>query len=131
MIRSQKGLTVIETLIATTLFLTGVLVLVGLYPTSARATRQAQGHLMATTLAEKELELARATSYYALENRDEKYVLKLTNNGSPMEITYNTEVVVEEVRLGLKSVTVKIDYLSPDYFNRKLEMQTYVADPIL
>ena len=127
----NSGLTVIETLIATTLFLTAVVIIVGLYPSSARAVRQAQGHLMATSIAERELEIARASSYDSVENRTEEYVLRVTNNDAEMEITFNTQVEVTEIQPGLKSVTVNIDYLSPDHFNRKVTMQTYVAKMVL
>lgn len=118
----------IETLIAATLFLTAVVVLVGLFPTSVRAARQAQGHLMAVNLAERELELSRAQDYDSLEDRSEQYVLTVENNGASNDITFNSNVRVTDVRTGLKRIEVTIDYLGPDYFNRELRMETYAVD---
>jgi len=125
--RNTRGLTVIETMIAATLFLTSVIVLIGLYPASARATRQAQGHLMATYLAERELEFARGRGYDALTDYTETYDLAVTNNGVSHDINFTTTVKVIDVRDGLKSVTVSVDYLAPDKFNRQLKMETYVG----
>jgi Tfp pilus assembly protein PilV len=127
MTRGSRGLTVIETLIAATLFLTSVVVLVGLYPASARATRQSQGHLMATFLAERELEFARGRGYDTLTDYSETYDLNVSNNGVSHDINFTTTVTVVDVRDGLKSVTVSVDYLAPDKFNRQLKMETYVG----
>jgi len=126
--RTGAGLTVIETLIAATLFLTAVVVLVGLFPTAVRATRQAQGHLMAVNLAERELEISRVQDFDALEDRSATYVLNVENNGASNDITFNTQVAVTTVRPGLKRIEVTIDYLGPDYFNRTLKMESYAAD---
>ena len=122
-----RGLTVIETLIAATLFLTSVIVLVGLYPASARATRQAQGHLMAANLAERELEFTRGRGFDFMEDYTTTESLEVTNNGAKHSITFETKVEVKQVRPGLKSVTVTVDYLAPDNFNRQLKMETYVG----
>lgn len=125
--RRQAGLTVIETLIAATLFLTAIVVLVGLYPASARATRQAQGHLMATNIAERELELSRATNFDALEDRTNTYPLEISNNGALETIKFDSAVKIKDVRAGLKSITVTVTWQGTDLFNRKLEMETYAA----
>ncbi|MFA5505842.1 MAG: hypothetical protein WC314_19300 [Vulcanimicrobiota bacterium] len=125
--KRPSGLTVIETLIAATLFITSVMVLVGLYPASARAARQSQGHLMATYLAEQELEFARGRGFDALTDFGNSYELEVRNNGATHEITFTTTVTVKEIRAGLKSVTVTVDYLAPDKFNRQLKMETYVG----
>lgn len=122
-----RGLTVVETLIASVLFLTALVALIGIFPASARAARQAQGHLLATNLAERELELTRAMDFDALENRTQTYVLAVENNGVQNDITFETEVEVSDVRPGLRRVLVTVDYLGPDYFNRKLRMETYSA----
>ena len=126
-VHSSPGLSVIETLIASAVFLTAIVVLVGLFPASTRAVRQAQGHLMATNLAEREIELSRAMNYDALADRSATYNLAVENNGILNEITFNSEVEVTQVRTGLKQVVVRIDWLGPDYFNRELEMMTYSA----
>jgi hypothetical protein len=123
----MTGLTVVETLIAATLFLTSVVVLIGLYPASARAARQAQGHLMAANLAERELEFARGRGFDFLTDTTGTYDLEVENNGANHTINFQTTVTVTVVRPGLKSVTVLVDYLAPDNFNRQLKMETYVG----
>lgn len=123
----RVGLTVIETLIAATLFITSVIVLIGLYPASARATRQAQGHLLAANLAERELEFTRGRGFDFMQNISNTYDIEVKNNGAKHTINFKTEVQVKDVRPGLKSVTVVVDYLAPDHFNRQLKMETYVG----
>lgn len=126
--RRPRGLTVIETLIAATLFLTSVIVVVGLYPASARATRQAQGHLMAVNLAEREIEFSRGRGFDFLENYSKTEQLTVENNGALTTITFNIEVEVTDIRTDrLKSIKVTVDYLAPDHFNRQLVMETYVG----
>jgi Tfp pilus assembly protein PilV len=122
-----RGLTVIETLIAATLFLTAIVVVVGLFPASARAARQAQGHLLATNLAERELELARAASYGALEDRQNSYTLQIVNNGAKTDMELTTRVKISEVRDGLKRILVVVDWQGTDLFNKELQMETYAA----
>jgi Tfp pilus assembly protein PilV len=124
----ERGLTVIETLIAATLFLTAIIVLIGIFPASARAARQAQGHLLGTNIAERELEICRAQDYDALEDRTEQYKIEVENNGVAHEITFEVEVKVSDVRPGLKRIRVEVDWLGPDYFNRGLKMETYAAN---
>lgn len=124
----SRGLTVIETLIAATVFLTAIVVLVGLFPSSARAVRQAQGQVLATHYAERELEISRATSFDTLADRTNSYTLTVENNGASEELTFNTSVTVSNVRPGLKRIAVRVDWLGTDYFNRSLEMETYAAD---
>lgn len=123
----SRGLTVVETLIAATLFLTVIVVLVGVFPGSARATRQAQGHLMAVNLAERELELSRAMDYDALADRSNTYLLNVENNGASNDISFNTELTVSDVRPGLRRIEVEVDWVGPDYFRRRLKMETYAA----
>ena len=124
----MAGLTVIETLIAATLFLTAVVVMIGLYPASARATRQAQGHLLATNLAERELEISRGSHYDALEDRSNTYTLTVENNGAREDITFTTNVTVSDVRPdALKRIHVEVTWQGTDLFNRKIEMETYSA----
>lgn len=125
--RGSRGLTIIETLIASVLFLTALVALIGIFPASARAARQAQGHLLATNLAERELELSRAMDFDALENRSQTYVLAVENNGALNEITFEILVEVTDLRPGLRRIIVSVDYLAPDYFNRSLQMETYSA----
>lgn len=122
-----RGLTIIETMIAVALFATALIAMIGVYPTSARAARQAQGHLVATNLAEKELEFSRAMDYDAIEDRQDQYTLDFESNGAPNQITFDTDIKVQELRTGLKLVTVRVDYQGSDNLNRRIVMETCVA----
>lgn len=122
-----RGLTIIETMIAVSLFAVAIVTIIGVYPVSARAARQAQGHLVATNLAEKELEFSRAMDYDAIESRTEDYTLAFESNGAATQIEFEADVVVQETRPGLKQIVVTVTYLGTDNFNRRLEMETYVA----
>lgn len=124
----KRGLTVIETLIAATVFLTAIVVLVGLFPSSARAVRQAQGHTLATHFAERELEICRAQSFDTLADRTNTYTLEVENNGATEQLTFDTEITINDVRPGLRRIVVTVNWLGTDYFNRKIEMETYAAD---
>ena len=126
--RPQNGLTVIETLIAATLFITSVVVLVGLYPASARAARQSQGHLIAVNIAQRELEFCRGRGYDNAVDYTAEYSIPVENNGARIEIKFNTTVKVTDLApRGLKSVMVTVDYLAPDHFNRQLKMEGYLG----
>lgn len=122
-----RGLTVIETMIAVALFATAIIAAIGIYPTSARAARQAQGHLVASHLAEKELEFSRAMDYDAIEDRQEQYTLDFESNGAATQITFDTDIRVQEVQTGLKQLTVTVNYVGTDNFNRRLVMETLIA----
>lgn len=122
-----SGMTVIETLVAVTLFLVAVVSLVGVYPASVRAARQAHGHLVATHLAEREIELSRAQEYGGVEPREGQYTLEVESNGAKVPVEYTTRVTVQEVRDGLKRVQVTVLWNGLDRLNRQLQMETYVA----
>lgn len=122
-----RGLTVIEIMIAVAVFAVAIVTIIGVYPVSARAARQAQGHLVATNLAEKELEFSRAMDYDAIETRSEQYLMEFESNGARTQIDFTTEVEVQEPRTGLKQIVVTVNYLGTDNFRRSLRMETYVA----
>lgn len=124
----RRGLTVIETLIASAVFTVAILALIGIYPVSAKAARQAQGALVAANLAEKELEFSRAMAYDAVADRTLDYEISIENNGFDMQLVFQTATTVTEIRPGLKQIKVRVDWAEPDSQPRKLEMETYVAN---
>lgn len=117
----------IETMVAVTVFLVAVVALIGVYPASVRASRQAHGQLVAANLAEKELEFSRAMEYDAVETRQKDYVLTLETNGVQTNVEFETRVEVNEVREGLKRLEVTVLWQGTDRMNRNLKMETYVA----
>lgn len=123
----SRGLTVVETLVAVSIFAVAIVAMIGVYPASVRALRQAHGQLMAANLAEKELEFSRAMQYDAVETRDKDYQLTLETNGVPTTVEFETQTRVSEIREGLKRVAVTVRWQGTDRMNRSLEMETYVA----
>lgn len=126
-LRSLRGLTIIETIIAVTLFTVALVAIMGLYPVSSRAARQAQGQLLATHLAERELELTRSMDFDAVASRNENYQLEIELNGVKNTLEFEVSVDVSEVRPGLKEVKAEVSWLGIDSYNKKLELETYVA----
>lgn len=124
---TDGGLTVIETMVAVALFAVAVVALIGIYPASVRASRQAHGHLVAANLAEKEIEFSRAMEFDAIETRDEEYNLVFESNGASTTVEFETETTVTEIRDGLKQIRVLVRWNGLDRMNRSLEMETYVA----
>jgi Tfp pilus assembly protein PilV len=116
-----------ETMVAVTVFLVAVIAVIGVYPASVRAARQAHGHLVAANLAEKELEFSRAMEYDAVEDRQGEYELEFESNGALVKVEFESDVRVSLVREGLKRVQVVIAWNGLDNMNRRLEMETYVA----
>ena len=124
---ASRGMTVIETLVAVALFTGAVVVVIGVFPASVRALRQSHSHLVAATLAEKELEFCRAQDYDALENRDESYSLTQERSGISTTITYRTHLEISLLRQGLKRVLVTVEWKDTEQMQRQLRMETYVA----
>ena len=123
----RGGLTVVETMVAVTVFLVAVVAMIGVYPASVRASRQAHGQLVASNLAEKELEFSRAMEFDAIETRQKNYELTLETNGVPTNVDFETRLQVDEVREGLKRLEVTVRWQGTDRMNRSLKMETYVA----
>lgn len=117
----------IETMIAVTVFVVAVVSLIGVYPATVRASRQAHGQLVAANLAEKELEFTRAMEYDAIETRQKDYALRLETNGVPTDVDFETRLEVSQVREGLKRLEVTVRWQGTDRMNRSLKMETYVA----
>jgi Tfp pilus assembly protein PilV len=118
---------VIETMVAVSLFAVAVVALIGLYPASVRASRQAHGHLVAANLAEREIEFSRAMAWDAVEDRNKDYDLLLETNGAPTTVEFETSIRVTMVSDGLKRIHVTVRWNGTDRMSRKLEMETYVA----
>ena len=122
-----RGLSVMETMVAVTVFLVAVMALIGVYPASVRASRLAHGHLLANNVAEKELEFSRAMEYDAIENRDNAYALVLESNGAETTLDLQTHMEVTEVREGLKRLELQVKWKGLDSSTRTTRMETYVA----
>ncbi|MCE7870499.1 hypothetical protein DYH09_09005 [bacterium CPR1] len=115
-----------EMLVAAAVFASSVMILLGIFPLSARAVRQSQLNLIATHLAENQLETARARSYEALFTESLPAIpFTLKVNGTDLNVTYNVTMDVTEVNPGLKSVRVTVSWHWE--FDRNLTLETEIA----
>ncbi|MBI3927588.1 MAG: prepilin-type N-terminal cleavage/methylation domain-containing protein [Armatimonadetes bacterium] len=126
--RGSRGFTVVEMLIAAALFMVAVTAVIGVFPVSVRASHQAQGVYVASSLAERELEFTRGMSYDAVVPRAEKpYMISIDHSGVANEINFNTVVEVVEEQPGLKRVIAQVTWTEPDSLPRTVQLETYVA----
>ncbi len=122
----RRGFSVMEMLVAAAVFASSVMILLGIFPLSARAVRQSQLNLIATHLAENQLETARARSYEALFTETLPPIpFTLKVNGTDLNVTYTVTMDVTEVNPGLKSVRVTVSWFWE--FDRNLTLETEIA----
>ncbi len=115
-----------EMLVAAAVFASSVMILLGIFPLSARAVRNSQLNLIATHLAENQLEIARARSYEALFSESSPSIpFTLKVNGTDLNVTYNLTMDVQEVNPGLKRVRVTVSWFWE--FDRNLTLETEIA----
>lgn len=124
--RLKSGLTVLETLIAVTIFAVGVMSLFSIFPVSAKAARQSIGHLAAVNLAERELEFSRAQAYDAVQNRSQDYDIVIESNGATNNLVFQTFTEANEIRTGLKHVKVVVRWTEGGGTTRETSLETYV-----
>lgn len=123
----RAGFTVLEMIISVAVFAVAMVALIGVFPVSIKAGRQAQSTLVAVNLAERELEVSRSAAYDAIAGRVYSYDLDIMSNGVTIQITYDTEVEVNEVRDGLKHLKSTVTWAEPDAQVRTTSLETYVA----
>ncbi len=101
-----------EMLVAAAVFASAVMILLGIFPLSARAVRQSQLTLIGTHMAEFELETARARSYEALADETLPPIpVTLKLNGTDTTVSYTVAMMVQESSPGLKHVAVTVNWL--------------------
>lgn len=127
LLRMRRGFTILEMIIAAAIFAVAVVCLIGVFPVSARAAREAQGTLVAVNLAQRELEMARSASYSAITPRTSSYTISIDSNGVDERVTFSTSLEVTEVRPGLKLVKATVTWAQPDSVERSTSLETYVV----
>ncbi|MEW6279972.1 MAG: hypothetical protein AB1758_15185 [Candidatus Eremiobacterota bacterium] len=128
----MRGLTVVEMLIAAALFAVSLMIMLGVFPVSARAVRKSQETLIATHLAETQLELARAGSFGNLASfSPQTTTVVVTHNGVDIDYAFEVEQQVSDFGTdsGLKTVVVLVRWAS-DRQQRTLRMETQIARTI-
>ena len=127
---TARGLNLLETLFATTLF-SGILVgLLGLWVGYAHTIGRSQNLLAASTLAEAVMEDQMALEFAAESQPPEPIELQFIVNGRPVDITFTREVTVTDRSSDwgpdLKWVTVRVGW-NEAAGARDVVLQSYVG----
>lgn len=121
-----RGFSVLEMLVAAAVFAISVMILLGIFPLSARAVRQSQLTLIATHMAEFQLETARARSFEALSDESLPVIpVTLKLNGTDTTVDYMVSMRVMETSPGLKHVTATVTWKWES--DRTLTLETEIA----
>jgi Tfp pilus assembly protein PilV len=124
----MRGFSVLEVVVAATLFTISVLALFGVFPLSARAVRQAEERNLASHLANNRLVLARSSSFGSLGSRSpENVTVDFIHQGATHTQIFEVEQVVNSLSPKLKNVAALVRW-SSDNRNQELQLETQVAD---
>ncbi len=117
-----------EMLVAAALFALAIGTIIGIFPLSAKATRQSQAALVAATVAQDEMELVRAMSYEGVPPlRERKIEVEVVFAGRVVLLSYEVTSVAVVKEPGLKGVTVTVVWNEPDGKTRREVLNTDVA----
>jgi prepilin-type N-terminal cleavage/methylation domain-containing protein len=109
--RGSRGFSLIELLIGLLIFTTAFLGLLSVYPVSMRALSQARQRMIASHVAEMQLESALNTSFDGLKssNPTTPSILSMVN-GTTEVLSFSTQIVVSDVSDGLKDVRCQVSW---------------------
>lgn len=124
----SSGFSLVEVLIATTVFSVAFLALIGLFPTTQRTSRQAQYQLLANHVAEAQME---ATIYAPFDSvastSPQTQVMTTTTNGAQQVWSFTWQITVTPNIGGnasLKDVRCRVTWT--DDRMRYLDLETMV-----
>ncbi len=120
---SKSGLTLIETLIALTVFSVGMLGLSGLTTIIMHGNSLSQKITIATILAQDKLETAHKTAYDKLVS--EKETITADNHRLYTRVT---DVIDNKPVKGMKTVSIKVYWTQRDPGARHVSLKTIVTD---
>lgn len=113
MVGRRRGFTVIEMLVAIAFFATFYIIIMEVWPLSARSVLQAKNALLASHVAEQEMEYAIYQGYNAVSNRSGTYQLTSTINGVVQSSAIRYRVTVTPNTSDTKDVQVRVDWSDP------------------
>ena len=104
-------MTVMEVIVAAALFAISILVLLGVFPLSARAVRKAQVRTIATHLAENQIEKSRAASFVSVASVPPySVVADIVNNNITEGVDFSVEQNVTNISTAVKRVRVTVNW---------------------
>jgi Tfp pilus assembly protein PilV len=106
-----KGILLLEVLVAIVLLVGSVLLVLGVFPQAMTANQQGKGLLLATNLAQKEIEACKAMSIGELDfsdSRDLQFTARVHGVEQTMNFTVRREAI--DAAADLKEVTITVEW---------------------
>jgi len=122
------GLSLIELLLGLTIFTTGFLMIIGLFPTGYRAVQQGKNLSMATHIGEQELEYTKGMAFDTIDNRSGSYDITTRSNNQTSVITFDYQLTVTTEDTDLKHVDVLVTWEEKGGM-KNLRLETVVLNP--
>lgn len=111
--RRARGVSLVELMMAMGLLASGFLMVAGMFPTGLTALKKGESVLLATHLAQREMEKVKSTAYTSIASYSFTENLALTATGSQVTRTFSGSVQAdyEPVPGRLREVVVMITWL--------------------
>jgi prepilin-type N-terminal cleavage/methylation domain-containing protein len=111
----KKGFSILELMFAMAIFLTSFCMIIGVFPVTFRSIQTAKNNLVATHLAELNIEVVKNLAYDEIvtgKPADGTYSLRSTVNGVQQNLDYNCNYVVTPLGINddLKEVRVQVSW---------------------
>lgn len=126
---SVRGVLLLEVLLAIVLLAGSVLLVLGVFPQAVRSNQQGKDLLLATNLAQKEMELCKAMEPSDFDStfdssREVDYTARVRGNDHTMSFRVTREFV--DVTSDLKEVTVTVEWQHGE-INRRTSVTTLIG----
>lgn len=121
--QDQSGMSLLELLLAVSVFSTGFLMILGAFPTAAAAVGQSEALAAATFLTERHLESLRSREFGAIAS----LTSEVTVAAGTERVRMTTQVVVTSPRSNLKRIRAVTQWDGGATGPKVVEMETLVA----
>lgn len=123
----HSGFSLVEAMLAVTLFAVAFLLLVGAFPRAAEVLLQAQGYMVASHLAEQEMARLSAQPFSEIASGTSSVAMSSAQRGTPRLVTYTIQTVVTPLPRDLKKVQVVVSW-STGRGTRHADLQGTLAE---
>ncbi|MCA9791265.1 MAG: type II secretion system protein [Candidatus Eremiobacteraeota bacterium] len=107
---TKRGLTLVETILASFLLGTMVIAVMGVWPAYYRAVEKSKNRRVAVGLADQQMEIALAEGFLGVRRRAESFDLESERRGTQVTTSFDCLVEVTQDNLYLKTVTVTVSW---------------------
>lgn len=108
--RRPTGLSLLEVVVGLGIFSVAILMVLGLFPMGLRAVDQGRGALLATHLAERELERVRETAFEDIESYTGEVTVSGVSGGADSATRFTYQVTVTPVYDDLLDVMAQVNW---------------------